>query len=71
MFEQTVLSQINHHIKDDETAEFVNGTLFVIGSKNTVRDIYITLCNIYRKRFVQWNHVADNEYAFDFILPKD
>ena len=58
MFEQTVLSQINHHIKDGETAEFVNGTLFVIGSKNTVRDIYITLCNIYRKRFVQWNHLS-------------
>jgi len=71
MFEQTVLQQINPHIKEGEKAEFFEGTLFVSASKNTIRDVYITLCNIYRKRFIQFTHVADNEYAFDFILPKD
>lgn len=71
MFEQTALGHIQHILKDGETAEFHNGTLFVIGDKDTIRDVYIALCNAYRKRFIQFNHVSDNEYAFDFVLPSN
>jgi hypothetical protein len=67
MFEQTVLQQIGHLLKEGDTAEFHNGTLFVCSSRPTGNEVYIELCNIYRKRFVQFNIVAENEYAFDFI----
>jgi hypothetical protein len=69
MFENTILQQISHHLKDGETAEFFNGTLFLTTSKDTARDIYIDLCNIYRKRFVQFSFVAENEFAIDFVVP--
>ena len=35
MFENTVMSLIGHHLKDGETAEFTNGTLFIDASKDT------------------------------------
>jgi len=68
MFEQTVLQQIGHLLKEGDTAEFHNGTLFVTSSRDTGNDVYIELCNIYRKRFVNFNIVAENEYAFDFTV---
>jgi len=67
MFEQTVLQQIGHLLNEGDTAEFHNGTLFVTASRDTGNDVYIELCNIYRKRFVNFNIVAENEYAFDFV----
>jgi hypothetical protein len=42
--------------------------LFVCSSRPTGNEVYIELCNIYRKRFVQFNIVAENEFAFDFIV---
>jgi len=68
MIEQTVLQQINHLLKEGETAEFHNGTLFVTSSRPTANNIYIELCNIYRKRFVKFNIVSENEFAFDFVV---
>jgi hypothetical protein len=68
MFEQTVLQQIGHLLKEGETAQFHNGTLFVNSSQPTGNDVYIELCNIYRKRFVQFSIVSENEFAFDFIV---
>ena len=69
-FETTVIGHIKPHIKDGEKAEFFNGTLFVTASKKTIRDVYITLCNAYRKRFVQYTHIGDDAYAFDFVFHK-
>lgn len=68
MFENTVLQQINHLLKNGENAEFHNGTLFVTASRETGNDVYIELCNIYRKRFVNFTIVTDTEFAFDFTV---
>ena len=67
MFEETVLKLIAPHLKDGDIAEFHNGTLFVCSSRPTGNAVYIELCNIYRKRFVQFSIVSDEEFAFDFI----
>jgi hypothetical protein len=67
MFEQTVLQQVGHLMKEGETAQFHNGTLFITSSRETGNAVYIELCNIYRKRFVKFNIVSENEFAFDFI----
>lgn len=68
MFENTVLSQINHLLKEGATAQFHNGTLFVTGRREIGNDVYIELCNIYRKRFVNYSIVSDEEFAFDFVV---
>jgi len=72
MFENTVLSLIGHHLKDGEKAEFFNGTLFINSSKNTATNIYIDLCNKYRKRNVKMSIVSstktDGEFAIDFVV---
>jgi len=66
MFEQTVMQKIGHLLKEGETAEFHNGTLFLNSGRPTANDVYIELCNIYRKRFINFNIVTEGEYAFDF-----
>jgi hypothetical protein len=72
MFENTVLSLIGHLLKDGEKAEFFNGTLFINSSKKTAMEIYIALCNKYRKRNVKFNIVhstkTDGEFAIDFVV---
>jgi len=66
MFEETVLKLIAPHLKDGDIAEFHNGTLFVTGSKDGIKNTYIALCNKYRKRHVKFTVITDKQYAFDF-----
>jgi hypothetical protein len=72
MFENTVMSLIGHHLKNGETAEFTNGTLFINSSKDTALAMYIDLCNRYRKRNVKFNTVTSGkthgEFTVDFLV---
>jgi len=72
MFENTVMSLIGHHLKDGETAEFANRTLFIDASKDTALAIYIDLCNKFRKRNVKFSTVTSTrthgEFAIDFFV---
>lgn len=66
MFEDTTLKLIAPHLQDGDIAEFHNGTLFVTGNKQTISNVYIALCNKYRKRHVLFTQITDKQYAFDF-----
>jgi hypothetical protein len=71
-FESVVLNQVADTLKQDDLAEFYNGTLFV-GSINEqeARRVFHMLSKNYGLGRVQVNPIGNTgEYAFDFVAEK-
>ena len=71
-FESVVLNQVANTLKQDDLAEFCNGTLFV-GSINEqeARKVFHMLSKNYGVGCVQVNPIGNTgEYAFDFVAEK-
>jgi len=71
-FESIVLNQVADTLKQDDLAEFYNGTLFV-GSINEreARKVFHVLSKNYGVGTVQVSPIGNTgEYAFDFVAQK-
>jgi len=65
MFEQLVKQRIEM-IVPTAPSYFYNGTLFVETTPEQAQEIFEELSLVYENK-VQYTHVADTEYAYDFI----
>jgi hypothetical protein len=68
MNEQAVLDRIKGLLRPEDTAKFENGDLVVCAERKVTNNVYIELCNMFRKRNVTYE-TLENRTVFFFRIP--